>query len=172
MLICIAWRARFPQTFTCYKAGVRCMSLLLLFESSFFLGFLFYPPRWLLPFTSVLTPRRLSPAPLLVRFFTLLTPYILTSNVEQAPRHRYWLSSHAKAHPDSLTTKFYCWLPRDGNFPPSSPCSSSSWWRLDGEKFWGETRRATWSVIIFSAKNSLATRFSYANELSECFEKS
>lgn len=34
-------------------------------------------------------PRRLSPAPLLVPFFTLLIPYILTSNVEQAPRRRY-----------------------------------------------------------------------------------
>lgn len=62
MLICIAWQARFPQAFTCYKAGVRCMSLLLrlLFFLRFFAPCLFAVTRALL---SVLIPTLLLRTP-------------------------------------------------------------------------------------------------------------
>jgi hypothetical protein len=165
MLICIAWRACSPRTFTCTRpACVACRYSPSLREFPF--SFLFF-------FCFLLSPILLgdSCAPRLClcgsqsrrslsllffsfffsSFFSSYTPYVLTSNVEQAPRRRYWLSGHANARPDSLTTKFYCRLPRDGNFPPPPSSSSSSQRRHDGEKFWGMKRDAPRRAIGIAA---------------------
>lgn len=103
MLICIAWRARFSQAFTCYKASVRCMSLLLLsLRESFFFFFVlcsFFPSRGLLP---VLILADFACAALRPSF-TSLSP---NEQRRATSRRRYWLSGHAKARLDSLIAKF------------------------------------------------------------------
>jgi len=138
-----------------------CVAYCYSFYSSFFCAFYFLPLlRWLLfIFISVLL------ASLFV-FLTRLFLCVLTSNVDRAPQRHYWLSGHAKARPDSFTTKFY-WRPRGDNFP--SP---------DGDSAKKITRHETWHCMIMRAvspllmlKNSIVTRNFITKKIASLFLK-
>lgn len=108
----IAFRERYahlhcvtsPLSVSLYVLQSRCALHVVISFEFFFCAFHFLsPPRWLS--LSILIPVAFACA--LRPFLTLLSPHVLTSNIEGAPQRRYWLSGHAKAHPDFLTTKFY-----------------------------------------------------------------
>lgn len=137
------------------------MSLFLLFEF-FFLRFLpspFSPPRWLYPYPFLIPVAfaRAALRPLL----TLLSPHVLTSNFERAPQRRYWLSGHTKARPDSLTTKFYWRLPRDGNFSPLDDDSAKNY---EARNAAPHDRCAIHSVAIVNAKKFCRYEKFYCNK--------
>ena len=126
-LICIAWQGCFQRRrpFTCYKAGMRCMSLFLDFRPSVGWLIFIFP---LAPFIQAEFTLFSSSIPqalllgfllssFLIFFFLFFLSSILTINVEQT-RRRYWLSEHVKAHRHLACRNF--------SFFSSSSSSSSS----------------------------------------------